>query len=48
MIWLCSKLGLIWDVKRVYLDEIEKGLVAAPNGRLIAPSAATEFWAAGD
>jgi stearoyl-CoA desaturase (delta-9 desaturase) len=46
-IWVCSKVGLIWDVKRVHLDEIAKGMVAAPNGALIAPTAA-ESWAAGD
>jgi hypothetical protein len=32
----------------VHLAEIEKGLVAAPNGKLIAPNTAAEFWAAGD
>ena len=42
------KLGLAWDIKRVKLEEIEQGLVSAPNGRLIAPGATAEFWAAGD
>jgi len=41
-------LGLAWDVKRVNLADIERGLVAAPNGRLVAPANAAEFWAAGD
>jgi len=32
----------------VKLEEIEQGTVASPNGRLIAPGAAAESWAAGD
>jgi stearoyl-CoA desaturase (delta-9 desaturase) len=47
-IWLLQKLGLAWDVKRVRLADVERGLVAAPNGQLITPSAAAESWAAGD
>jgi sn-1 stearoyl-lipid 9-desaturase len=35
-IWALQKLGLAWDVKKVDLDEIERGVVAAPNGRLIS------------
>jgi stearoyl-CoA desaturase (delta-9 desaturase) len=46
-IWALKTLGLAWDVKRVNLAEIEAGLVAAPNGRLVAPEV-TESWAAGD
>jgi hypothetical protein len=42
-----QKLGLAWDVKRIYLADVEKGLVAAPNGQLITPDAAESF-AAGD
>jgi len=39
MIWLLSKLGLIWQIQVVKLKEIKAGLVAAPNGRLaeVAP-----------
>jgi stearoyl-CoA desaturase (delta-9 desaturase) len=47
-IWTLQKLGLAWDIKRTRLAEVEKGLVAAPNGRLITPDTAAEFWAAGD
>src|SRR5262249_8822508 len=36
-IWLLQKVGLAWDVKRIYLADVEKGLVAAPNGQLITP-----------
>jgi stearoyl-CoA desaturase (delta-9 desaturase) len=35
-IWALHKLGLAWDIKKVDLDEIERGVVAAPNGRLIS------------
>ena len=34
VIWLLSKLGLIWQIQVVKLKEIKAGLVAAPNGRL--------------
>ena len=34
------RVGLAWDIKRVTLGDIEEGLVAAPNGRLIAPELA--------
>ena len=47
-IWLLQKLGLAWDIKRVKLEDIAKGLVAAPNGQLITPNATAESWAAGD
>jgi hypothetical protein len=40
-------LGLAWDIKQVKLDEIERGLTAAPNGHLIA-AALPEGSAAGD
>jgi sn-1 stearoyl-lipid 9-desaturase len=43
-IWTLKKLGLAWDIKCVSLAEIEQGLVAAPNGRLIVP----ELAASGD
>jgi sn-1 stearoyl-lipid 9-desaturase len=46
-IWVLEKLGLAWDVKRVHLDEIEAGVTAAPNGRLIT-EALPEGSAAGD
>jgi stearoyl-CoA desaturase (delta-9 desaturase) len=46
-IWALKTLGLAWDIRRVKLDEIKQGLVATPNGKLIAPPAA-ESWAAGD
>jgi hypothetical protein len=42
-----QKLGLAWDVQRVKLADVESGLVAAPNGRLIVPDAA-EVLASGD
>jgi fatty-acid desaturase len=45
-IWALKTLGLAWDIKRVKLDEIKQGLIAAPNGTLIAPAA--ESFAAGD
>ena len=47
-IWSLQKLGLAWDVKRVRLAELERGQVAAPNGRLISPETAAEFSTAGD
>jgi stearoyl-CoA desaturase (delta-9 desaturase) len=47
-IWALQQFGLAWDVKRVRLEEIEQGLVAAPNGRLVTPNTAAESWAAGD
>jgi sn-1 stearoyl-lipid 9-desaturase len=46
-IWIMQKLGLAWDIKRVNLSDIEQGLVAAPNGRLI-PEPLAEGAAAGD
>jgi len=42
-IWVLKTLGLAWDIKKVTLSDIEAGLVAAPNGQLIA-----ESYAAGD
>ena len=36
--------SVAWDIKRVKLADIERGLVAAPNGRLITP----ELAASGD
>jgi hypothetical protein len=38
---------LAWDIKRVKLADLEKGLVAAPNGQLIT-AALPEGAAAGD
>jgi sn-1 stearoyl-lipid 9-desaturase len=35
-IWALQKLGLAWDIKKVDLDEIERGAVPAPNGQLIS------------
>jgi stearoyl-CoA desaturase (delta-9 desaturase) len=46
-IWTLEKLGLAWDIKRVRLGEIEQGVAAAPNGRLIT-EAIPEGSAAGD
>jgi sn-1 stearoyl-lipid 9-desaturase len=46
-IWVLKQLGLAWDVKRVRLADLEKGLVAAPNGHLISEPVA-EGAAAGD
>ncbi|MGC2555774.1 MAG: acyl-CoA desaturase, partial [Candidatus Sulfotelmatobacter sp.] len=46
-IWALKTLGLAWDVKRVRLADLENGLVAAPNGRLVTGSLA-EGAAAGD
>jgi stearoyl-CoA desaturase (delta-9 desaturase) len=45
-IWTLKQLGLAWDIKRVKLADLEKGLVATPNGKLIA--AAPEPAVAGD
>jgi len=47
-IWILQKLGLVWDVKRVRLSEIQQGLVAAPNGKLIAPGAEESWATSGD
>jgi stearoyl-CoA desaturase (delta-9 desaturase) len=47
-IWLLQKLGLVWDVKRVKLADVKKGLVAAPNGQLVTTDAPAESFAAGD
>jgi hypothetical protein len=38
---------LAWDIKRVKLAEVERGLVPTPNGRLITP-AMPEGLVAGD
>src|SRR3982075_1199610 len=46
-IWVLKTLGLAWDIKRVKLADVEHGLVAAPNGRLIS-AALQEASAAGD
>jgi fatty-acid desaturase len=46
-IWTLKTLGLAWDIKRVKLADLEKGLGAAPNGRLIS-EALVEGAAAGD
>jgi fatty-acid desaturase len=46
-IWALKTLGLAWDVKRVRLADLENGLVAAPNGRLVTAGLA-EGAAAGD
>jgi stearoyl-CoA desaturase (delta-9 desaturase) len=46
-IWALKTLGLAWDVKRVRLSDLEDGLVAAPNGRLVT-AALAEGAAAGD
>jgi stearoyl-CoA desaturase (delta-9 desaturase) len=37
-IWTLKTLGLAWDIKRVNLAEVERGLVPTPNGRLITAS----------
>jgi len=39
-IWLLKKLGLAWQIQTVKLKEIQQGRVAAPNGQLIAETAA--------
>src|SRR6202051_4801160 len=46
-IWALKQLGLAWDIKRVRLADLEKGLGAAPNGRLVTGGLA-EGAAAGD
>jgi hypothetical protein len=46
-IWTLKTLGLAWDIKRVKLADLENGLVAAPNGRLVTAPLA-EGAAAGD
>jgi stearoyl-CoA desaturase (delta-9 desaturase) len=46
-IWALKRLGLAWDIKRVKLADLENGLAAAPNGRLIT-TALPEGAAAGD
>jgi hypothetical protein len=46
-IWALKTLGLAWDIKRVKLADLEKGLVATPNGQLVT-SAFAEGAAAGD
>jgi stearoyl-CoA desaturase (delta-9 desaturase) len=46
-IWVLKTLGLAWDIKRVKLADVERGLVPAPNGRLIS-AALQEASAAGD
>ncbi|HEX4785606.1 MAG TPA: fatty acid desaturase [Candidatus Sulfotelmatobacter sp.] len=47
-IWVLKTLGLAWDIKRVKLDEVERGLVPTPNGRLITPALPEVSVAAGD
>jgi len=46
-IWALKTLGLAWDIKRVKLADLEKGLEPTPNGRLITV-AVPEGVAAGD
>ena len=46
-IWALKTLGLAWDIKRVKLAEVERGLVPTPNGRLIT-AAMPEASVAGD
>jgi stearoyl-CoA desaturase (delta-9 desaturase) len=46
-IWALKRLGMAWDIKRVKLADLENGLAAAPNGRLIT-AALPEAAAAGD
>ena len=46
-IWALKQLGLAWDIRRVKLADLENGLMAAPNGRLIGP-VLPEGAAAGD
>ena len=46
-IWTLKTLGLAWDIKRVRLADLETGLAAAPNGRLIT-AAMPEASVAGD
>jgi hypothetical protein len=45
-IWTLKQLGLAWDIKRVKLADLESGLVAAPNGRMV--TAALPEGVAGD
>jgi len=47
-IWALKTLGLAWDIKRVRLDEVERGLVPTPNGRLITAAMPEVSVAAGD
>ena len=47
-IWALKTLGLAWDIKRVKLDEVERGLVPTPNGRLITAAMPEVSVAAGD
>jgi stearoyl-CoA desaturase (delta-9 desaturase) len=47
-IWALKMLGLAWDIKRVKLDEVERGLVPTPNGRLITAALPEVSIAAGD
>ena len=34
-IWALKQLSLAWDIKRVKLADLEKGLVPTPNGKLV-------------
>jgi stearoyl-CoA desaturase (delta-9 desaturase) len=34
-IWALKQLGLAWDIKRVKLADLEKGLAPTPNGKLV-------------
>jgi stearoyl-CoA desaturase (delta-9 desaturase) len=47
-IWALKRLGLAWDIKRVKLADLENGLAAAPNGRLITAALPEAAAAAGD
>jgi hypothetical protein len=46
-IWALKTLGLAWDIKRVKLAEVERGVVPTPNGHLIT-TAVPEVLIAGD
>jgi len=46
-IWALKQLGLAWDIKRVKLADLEKGLVATPNGQLVT-AALPQVLVAGD
>ncbi|MGD0988503.1 MAG: acyl-CoA desaturase [Candidatus Sulfotelmatobacter sp.] len=46
-IWALKQFGLAWDIKRVRLGDLENGLVAAPNGKMIGV-ALPESAVAGD
>ena len=46
-IWALKTLGLAWDIKRVKLAEVERGLVPTPNGRLITRGDAGSFGGGG-